>query len=409
MTDEPALAAITDRLAALAAEQGLDLEALGAATVRSAIRGRLRATHCDGAAYLQRIARDTDETGALLEDLLVPETWFFRDPPAFDLLRSAALAHGLTNGASTPFRVLSLACSTGEEVWSIAIALHEAGLLPRQMRVDALDLSRTAVARAQTAIYGSRSFRGPALVEKERYFVDLDNGRSEVNPALRASVRIATGNLLETRWERDYDAIFCRNVLIYMTYEAREQTISRASAALVPGGLLFVGHADAPSAAAAGFRRHPTAGAFAWIRQAPETSPVRATAPRTNPSHQPPITPKPATAPPRSSGEGLTVTLRSDALSAIRQLADSGQYATAERACREFLASRPRDPDALALLGLIAMATGRHDEAVRHLRQATYLEPSHVEGQALLSVLNVRDGMAPDDCAAAESSPETGA
>ncbi|MBM4202360.1 MAG: protein-glutamate O-methyltransferase CheR, partial [Gammaproteobacteria bacterium] len=252
MTDEPALAAITDRLAALAAEQGLDLEALGAATVRSAIRGRLRATHCDGAAYLQRIARDTDETGALLEDLLVPETWFFRDPPAFDLLRSAALAHGLTNGASTPFRVLSLACSTGEEVWSIAIALHEAGLLPRQMRVDALDLSRTAVARAQTAIYGSRSFRGPALVEKERYFVDLDNGRSEVNPALRASVRIATGNLLETRWERDYDAIFCRNVLIYMTYEAREQTISRASAALVPGGLLFVGHADAPSAAAAG-------------------------------------------------------------------------------------------------------------------------------------------------------------
>jgi chemotaxis protein methyltransferase WspC len=96
---------------------------------------------------------------------------------------------------------------------------------------------------------------------------------------------------------------------------------------------------------------------------------------------------------------------------AIRTLADGGRYGDAEEACRQLLQQRPLDADALALLGLIAMATGRRDEAIGHLRRALYLNPAHPEGRALLSLLqSPSQGSAPSgDRAAATPKPGSGA
>ncbi|WP_139559374.1 CheR family methyltransferase [Methylotetracoccus oryzae] len=390
MMDDPAMPAMPEELAGFAAGHGIDLAVIGPATVRSAVRARMHATECDAGSYRRLLARDAGEQQELLEGLLVPETWFFRDAAAFDLLQQSAVEHRRGNRGDAPFRVLSLACSTGEEIWSIAIVLHEAGLLPSQIRIDGLDLSRSAVAAAQSAIYGPHSFRGSQLGNRERFFQDLGEGRREVTAALRACATIATGNLLDPAPEQTYDAIFCRNVMIYMTTSARQRTVERARSGLAPGGLFFVGHADAPAAAEAGFRRHPTAGAFAWVRgsDARLPSPRRATEPTRQSKTGKPLPPKSSTRTAQlpDTDEPAKGSVP-DGLSEIRRLADGGHYDDAEQACQRILQRRPLDPDALALLGLIAMATGRRDEAIGHLRRAVYLDPSHPEGRALLSLL----------------------
>lgn len=390
MIDDPAIPAIEEQLAGFAAAHGIDLAVIGSATVRAAVRGRMRATERDGGSYRQLLARDPGEQQELLEGLLVPETWFFRDAAAFDLLQQSAVEYLRENRDDTPFRVMSLACSTGEEIWSIAIVLHESGLLPSQIRIDGLDLNRNAVAAAQSAIYGPRSFRGYQLGDRERFFRDLGEGRREVSAALRDCATIATGNLLDSYGEQIYDVVFCRNVMIYMTPWARQRTVERARSGLMPGGLFFVGHADAPSAAEAGFRRHPTPSAFAWVRDSDARLPMRPrpAEPAKHSKASKPLLPKASaqTAPRPDTGEPAAGSAP-DSLSAIRRLADGGHYGDAERACQQVLQRRPLDPDALALLGLIAMATGRRDEAIGHLRRAVYLDPSHPEGRALLSLL----------------------
>ena len=392
MAEERIIRSIEERLATLAAAQGIDLATLGPATVRAAIRTRLRERGCECKAYLPLLESAGDEARALLETLLVPETWFFRDEPAFELFRQVVSERARQSSAECPFRVLSLACSTGEEVWSVAIALCEGGLQPSRFRVDGLEFNRNAVAAARAGRYDRHSFRGAALGDRAKYFRELDDGRRTVIDALRDSVTVTAGNLLEPVWTQVYDVVFCRNVLIYMTPDARRRAMARARSALVPGGVLFVGHADASVAAAAGFRRHPVAGAFAWVH--PE-SPAPAGAaspgavsrrPRALPRSssgvnvpQPPVPPST----PRKTADGP----RQDQLDAIRSLADRGLYAEAEAFCREFVRRRPLDGDGFGLLGLIAMAMGRSDEAIVHLRRALYLSPEHAEWRALLALI----------------------
>ncbi|MGH7785737.1 MAG: CheR family methyltransferase, partial [Candidatus Binatia bacterium] len=134
-----ALAAITDLLRR---RIGLDPAALGSAAIAHAVRGRARARGLAGpAAYLAALAEDAAEWDALLESVVVPETWFFRDREPFALLSRWARAAGAARSPADPLRVLSLPCATGEEAWSIAITLAAAGIAPAAFRVEALDLS----------------------------------------------------------------------------------------------------------------------------------------------------------------------------------------------------------------------------------------------------------------------------
>lgn len=393
---EPLADLLEQRIALWARTRGLDTDALGHATLRAAIRRRLASVGCAEADYPAVLDDHPAEAPALLEELRVGETWFFREPAAFDLLRQSALKYLADPPTDEPFRVLSLACSSGEELWSIAITLCDAGLPAARMQVRGFDLSAKAIEQARCGIYGPRAFRDGLPPGAERYLSRHPDGRHEIAATLRPIVSTAVANITEPSSPLGalppQHAVMCRNMLIYQTPDARKQILAAVSALLNPGGLLFLGHAESAMTPPPGFVRHAVPGAFAWIRREPD-SPPRAQAPATiaEPPRPGPLR-KPVAGPPdRDSVTPPT-------LVAARGYADAGRYADAARIGQLLLLREPLNPDVTCLLGLVALAEGRDDEAMSYARRTLYLDPRHPEGTVLLSRLSGRS--ADEDTAA---------
>lgn len=202
------------------------------------------------AAYLERLARaDSAELNALAQDLTIGESYFFRGHDHFQAFTERVLPERLRAQAATRrLRFLSAGCASGEEPYSLAILLREHVPDIESWDIDILgvDINAGFLDKARQGIYTPWSFRDapPHLVQ--RYF------RSEykqlvLDPAVRAMVRFREQNLMEdgSCWhEGPYDAIFCRNVLIYFTGEAIAAVLARAEQALAPQGYLFLGHAE---------------------------------------------------------------------------------------------------------------------------------------------------------------------
>src|ERR1051325_7157513 len=149
---------------------GLDPHSIGQPTVERAIQERQAASGLgDAHSYAARLLTSKDELQALVETVVVPETWFFRDPGAFDAL-SAVVRHGALPMATEPLRLLSVPSSSAEAPYSMAMALRDAGVPSARFQVDAMDVSRVALERAAAAEYGRNSFRGSGTVGREHHF-----------------------------------------------------------------------------------------------------------------------------------------------------------------------------------------------------------------------------------------------
>lgn len=386
-----------------AARAGLDLGILGEATVRQVLRRRMEATGRSEEGYRALLAdADSGEGEHLIRALLVRETWFFREPSAFETLQGAVRDWREVT-EPRPLRVLCLGCATGEEPWSIAIALRQAGLRADDFCVDALDLDPSAISLARQAVYGGRAFRGAAQPEwLWNHFDRLDGGRLRLKAELRDRVHFRVANLVAGDWcvgAPVYHAVFCRNVLIYLRPEVRVRIVDGCQSVLIPGGLLFLGHADGGVAGVRGFVRHPAVGAFAWIKRESGAGPFdeRGAAPGS-----PQRAGKTAQGN-RPGGDGLCrrrgapkkvpaePTAEADtAIDRVRRLADQGRYDAAERLCRRYLHEHPLEAEAHALLGVILAASNRDEEAIRYFRQALYLEPCQEASLAYLSALVAR-------------------
>src|SRR5262249_52444873 len=134
---------------------GLNPEAIGVETIVRAVRQRMaQCGTSDVQTYLDRIQTSEPELQALIDEVVVPETWFFRDQMPFAYLGRYVMAEWLPSHQHGVLRVLSLACSTGEEPYSVAMALLDTGLPPQHFHIDAVDISHKALHRAQGAVYG---------------------------------------------------------------------------------------------------------------------------------------------------------------------------------------------------------------------------------------------------------------
>src|SRR5690349_16378916 len=129
---------------------GLDVEAIGEAAIERAVRERLAACKLPHLqSYWQHIETSAVEMQELIDAVVVPETWFFRDRDAFKGLTSFALGEWLPANAEGVLRVLSLPCATGEEPFSIAMALLDAGFPEHRLHIDAIDISLRVIAAAE--------------------------------------------------------------------------------------------------------------------------------------------------------------------------------------------------------------------------------------------------------------------
>jgi len=336
---------------------GLDPDSIGQPTVDRAIQERQAASGLsDARAYCARVLTSKDELQALVESVVVPETWFFRDPGAFDAL-SAVVRHGALPMATEPLRLLSVPSSTGEEPYSMAMALLDAGVPSARFQVDAMDVSRLALQRAAAAVYGRNSFRGPGTLGRDHHFETVPGGR-RVCERVRRQVRFRHGNLLASPFiaGRDrFDIVFCRNLLIYFDRPTQDRVIDGVGALLKPDGLLFVGSSEGGLALSHGYVSAKLPMAFAFRR------PHAARAPRPTPLRPPPVqTPvPPASNPPVPA-------IEMPELSA----------------------------DAFCRLGVEHEAQGNADEAEASFRKALYLDPRHHEAVTRLARLVERRGAA---------------
>ncbi|HTH65872.1 MAG TPA: protein-glutamate O-methyltransferase CheR [Gemmatimonadales bacterium] len=205
-------------------------------------------------AYYARIAGgDGAELVRLLDAIATNETHFFREPRQFDLLEGGVCNEWLADAAAgrraRRVRVWSAACSTGEEPYSIAMVLLERLGADWEIEIAASDLSTKVLERAAQGVWPIE--RADEIPEhyRRRFMlrgVGPEEGNCRAGKAVRAPVRFERINLNDSEYPVTgmFDAIFCRNVLIYFDPSSRAQVIDRLTRRLVPGGYLFLGHSE---------------------------------------------------------------------------------------------------------------------------------------------------------------------
>ncbi len=398
----------------LAGEIGLDASTLGPQAVANAVKRRMAALNLTKESdYLERLYTAPGERPALIELIVVPETWFFRDREPFVFLAKHVKTTWLTALPKDRLRVLSVPCSSGEEPYSIAMTLLAAGLPPDRFGIDAVDINPAMLQKAAKGVYGPNSFRSGLLPDCERYFTSEGAARL-VDPIVRDCIRFIQGNIMGTpdfAADQTYDVVFCRNLLIYQHMQARAQIIATLDRLLKPEGLLFVGHAEmmpllsdryvparhnsafaycktktkqghtATEAAATG-----NAGQHARSDHVPaDLGGGRTSAPRQAPA--PAAKATPAASPlPESRPEP------SSRLDVIRVLADQGRLGEAAAMCRDLLQSHPQLAQAHFLLGVIRTAEGQVQAAEECLNRALYLDAEYYDALIHLSLLKARRG-----------------
>jgi chemotaxis protein methyltransferase CheR len=205
----------------------------------------------DFGGYLDFVDADPSgrETAAMVDLLTTNTTHFFRETHHFDFLRETVLP-GLPDGGRK-LRIWSAGCSTGEEPYTLAMnvcdTFVDAGA--RDVKILATDISRRAVLRARTGVYAEADEVAKNVPAHflEKYF-DRKGGTYEVKARVRSMVSFARLNLMEP-WPMSgpFDAIFCRNVMIYFDKETQRSLARRYMELLRPGGYLFIGHAESLS------------------------------------------------------------------------------------------------------------------------------------------------------------------
>lgn len=377
---------------------GLDVASVGEAIIERAVRQRSQALQGLSAdQYWQRLQTSSEEQQALIEAVIVPETWFFRYPESFATLARLAVTRLGEIKHMRALRILSLPCSTGEEPYSIAMALLDAGLSPHQFKVQGMDVSPLSVERARRGVYGKNSFRGQDLEFRERHFSAESDGY-RVADRVREQVRLQVGNLLDPQLlanEPTYDFVFCRNLLIYFDQPTQKQVFEVLKGLTHVDGVLFIGPAEGSLLGRLGMRSIGVPQSFAFSRHAEAAPP------------EPVFTPMPAPLPQRSAAPIASkprafsafaapvapikpAPVHSDAadlLGQIATLANEGKSLEARAACELYLQTHPPAAQVFYWLGLLSDVAGSALEAQGYYRKALYLEPQHPQALMHLAAL----------------------
>jgi chemotaxis protein methyltransferase CheR len=232
----------------------IDLHAGKEGLVKTRLSRRLRALGLDSIrTYLRHVANDAsgEEVAELVDVLTTNKTSFFREAQHFDFLRAQVLPALASSGRAPRF--WSAGCSTGEEAYTLAMVLCEA--MPearaREVRILATDISARVLDEARTGLYSAARVQEVQPALRQKYFARASASTPEfkVAPRLQEMVRVAQLNLMDAWPMRGpFDAIFCRNVMIYFDRPTQERLVQRFWELLPPGGYLFVGHSESLTA-----------------------------------------------------------------------------------------------------------------------------------------------------------------
>lgn len=234
------------------------------------LRGRLQALHLPRFLdYYLQLQRDPNGERKKLAELVTNnETYFFREAQQFEALFEEAARQP---GRGRSLRLLCAGCSSGEEPYTLAILGRQSSacLGGRTVAVDAFDVDAGRLEMARRAEYGRSSLRSLTGVQVASYFTLMERERWSLRSPFREGVRFTWGNILDPASfppGAPYDAIFCRNVLIYFSEAALRSAVRHFAAVLRPGGLLFLGVAESIIGLSHHFETVRLRGAIAYRR-----------------------------------------------------------------------------------------------------------------------------------------------
>ncbi len=404
------------------------------------------------AAYLRKLAAGTarPELTVLAEELSITETYFFRHGEQFRALAEAALPDRIRNRSQQRvLRVLSVGCSSGEEAYTLAIVAREAQPDPSwTVSVLGLDANPAMLRRAAEGRYTSWALRETPDQVRQRWFRAHD-GSFLIDRSLRDNVQFLQHNVADDNpvlWHPgQYDVIFCRNLLMYLTPATAQGLVRRMTRALTDGGYLFLGHTDTLGSRPDGLQPLHSHGTFYYRRPPDRPAPASGSAPAADPAApgpaasaarvsapaDMPVPPRPDPAvPDRATGDPAgspaqrpgrtpayrdraTMLLRderfTDALSVIEAgmparpepqdlllhgvlLAQAGRFDDAEMVTRGLLDTDGLFADPHHLLGVCLEGGAAVDVAIGHYRLAAYLDPAFAMPRLRLGLLARRRG-----------------
>jgi two-component system, chemotaxis family, CheB/CheR fusion protein len=243
-----ATAALNEVMSVLRERTKHDFKHYKPATVLRRLERRMQVAGVPTLPDYSRYLKDhADETPALLKDLLISVTNFFRDPEAFDALEAALAATLFAPGAEPgKVRAWAAGCATGEEAYSVAILLSELAArlpAPPELNVFASDIDERAIAVARAGLY-PETISADVSAARLRQFFQREHTQLRVRKDLRERVLFVNHNLLRDPPFSNLDLVCCRNLLIYVDRPVQTQVLQILHFALRPGGLLFLGSAE---------------------------------------------------------------------------------------------------------------------------------------------------------------------
>ncbi len=236
---------------------GVHLEANKIPMIQARLSKRLHHLDLpDFKAYINYLKNSEAEAITCINALTTHKTDFFREPEHFDFLKSVVLPDFLQRGAlKKGVSIWSAACSSGEEVYTIAMTVldflaQHPGARGIPLKILGTDIDTDVIQKAEKGIYPEELLSPLSPAQLQQFFLrgsGSNKGFYRIKPELSAVAKFRRHNLLESfsaLGNLSFHVIFLRNVLIYFTEETRRQAIAKMSEALCPGGFLFVGHSE---------------------------------------------------------------------------------------------------------------------------------------------------------------------
>ena len=192
--------------------------------------------------YFDKVSKNKNDFAEFIEYLTINVSEFFRTPDKFSKLETDVIPYLLKSSAR--LQIWSAGCSIGAEPYSLSIIMKE--LTPNSRhRILATDLDIDILAKARKGVYVDNELKSMRPDRKTKYFTKTPDGKFAVKPEIKAGIEFKRHNLLKDPFEKGFDLILCRNVVIYFTEEAKDQLYAHFFESLKPGGILFVGATEA--------------------------------------------------------------------------------------------------------------------------------------------------------------------
>lgn len=341
------------------------------------------------------------------------ETYFWREPLIFDALARRILPEliQVRRSSGRCLRIWSAGCSSGEEPYSIAIALRSAipDLDRWRVTILATDINTESLRKASIGIYGEWSFRNASAAFVERNFRPRKDGKREILPEIRDMVTFARLNLAEDPFPSfsngtdAIDIVFCRNVLMYFSSERAFEVGGKIYESLADDGWLLVGASELSQSLFPRFQSVRIGDVFAYrkTREAARIPEIEFAQPQTEfiwpdpvfSVPEPAVVPVPAAAVPEPPAEKTPEEKPEINVTALaRALADRGDLDDALKLCEKALSGEKLDPSLHYLRAAVLQEMGRNEEAYRSLERTLYVDPKFVLAHFALGNLAMRKG-----------------